>query len=287
MGSMRRRLAGAGLAAFVLVVLAWMAAVGWLWTNEPRLVFRTTFSQRAAGTLAPGLQPLAIRTADGLSLDAARLEYASTDARFWLIYFQGNAGSLRRGRVQRQLQQLHALGYNVLSLDYRGYGRSEGTPSEQGLYEDGLAAHAYLLARGVPSSRIILAGQSLGSAVAVEVAIRRPSAGLVLFSPLDSVPRAAERIYPWAPVEFLARNRFDSVAKMRRVQVPLLVFHSERDRLIPLPAARALVALAAGSTRMVETGGGHNGAGFAEPEALREALWRFWPPPPGTLERLE
>jgi pimeloyl-ACP methyl ester carboxylesterase len=198
--------------------------------------------------------------------------------RDWIIYFQGNAGSLRRPRVQEQLRTLHGLGYDVLSFDYRGYGRSEGAPSEAGLYADALAAYRYLIEAGVPPARVILAGQSLGSAVAVELATRVTSAGVALFSPIDSVPLTAGRIYPWVPVHYLATNRFDSTAKIERLRVPTVVFHSAADRLIPLQAARDLFARITAPKRMFETIGGHNGAGFSDPDTLRGALWTFWPP---------
>jgi alpha-beta hydrolase superfamily lysophospholipase len=120
--------------------------------------------------------------------------------------------------------------------------------------------------------------------VAVELATRVTSAGLALFSPIDSVPLTAGRIYPWVPVQYLATNRFDSNAKVERIRVPMVVFHSAADRLIPLQAARDLFAKIKAPKRMIETMGGHNSAGFADPDALREAMWNFWPPPAVTDE---
>jgi fermentation-respiration switch protein FrsA (DUF1100 family) len=260
----------------LLVAVLWGGAVGYLWLNEERFVFRAEFSRRSNRVLDPAFTSVKLTTADGVRLDAVALTSARR-APYWLIYFQGNAGSLRRTRVQQQLQTLHGLGYDVLSFDYRGYGQSEGVPSEAGLYEDARAAYQYLRRDGVDPSRIILAGQSLGSAVAVELATRVTSAGVALFSPIDSVPLTAGRVYPWVPAHWLASNRFDSEGKMTRLHGPLLVFHSASDRLIPLAAARALFGKATAPKMMVETGGGHNSAGFADPDALRTAFARFWP----------
>lgn len=263
----------------LLCVLLWSGAVGYLWLNEPRMVFRSEFSRRPGRVTDPPFNSLQLKTADGVRLDAVSLvSVAPAPGQPWVIYFQGNAGSLRRPRVQGQLQTLHDLGYNVLSFDYRGYGRSDGEPSESGLYEDALAAYNHLAGKGVAPARIVLAGQSLGSAVAVELATRVKSAGVALFSPIDSVPMTAGRIYPWVPVHYLATNRFDSSAKVDRLRVPVVVFHSAYDRLIPLQAARDLFAKIIAPKRMIETGGGHNGAGFADIEALRAAMWEFWPP---------
>ncbi len=187
------------LAAVValLCALVWTGAVGYLWLNEPRVVFRSEFSRRPGRVIDPAFSSLQLRTADGVRLDAVTLSTTgSARLHDWVIYFQGNAGSLRRPRVQEQLRTLHALGYDVLSFDYRGYGRSDGVPSEVGLYADARAAYDYLIDAGVPATRIILAGQSLGSAVAVDLATRVTSAGVALFSPIDSVPLTAGRIYP-------------------------------------------------------------------------------------------
>lgn len=273
-----RRVRQALIAIALLALLLWGGAVGFLWFNETRMVFRSEFSRRAPRTLDPAFTSLQLRTADGVRLDAVTLTgEGSGRASRWIVYFQGNAGSLRRPRVQQHLQTLHGLGYNVLSFDYRGYGRSDGVPTEAGLYEDGLAAYAYVTDAGVAPSRIILAGQSLGSAVAVELATRVASAGVALFSPIDSVPMTAGRIYPWVPAHLLATNRFDSSSKVARLRGPVVIFHSANDRLIPLEAARDLYARIPDPKVMVETGGGHNGAGFADPEALRQAFGTFWP----------
>ena len=268
----------------VVCLLVWAGAVGYLWLNEPRLVFRSEFSRRPGRAIDPAFRSLQLKTGDGVRLDAVTLSADGSTPHEWVIYFQGNAGSLRRPRVQEQLLTLHSLGYDVLSFDYRGYGRSDGVPSETGLYEDALAAYTYLTGAGVSPTDIILAGQSLGSAVAVELATRVTSAGVALFSPIDSVPLTVGRIYPWVPVQYLATNRFDSYAKIDRIGVPMVVFHSASDRLIPLQAARNLFAKIRGPKRMVETGGGHNSAGFADREALRDTMWSFWPPAEGNGE---
>jgi pimeloyl-ACP methyl ester carboxylesterase len=282
-----RILAKTAVALVLVCLVLWTGAVGYLWLNEPRLVFRSQFSHRPGRLIDPAFTSLQLTTSDGVRLDAVTLSAPRATPHEWVIYFQGNAGSLRRPRVQEQLRTLHSLGYDVLSFDYRGYGRSDGIPTEVGLYEDALAAYTYLTRAGISPRQIILAGQSLGSAVAVELATRVTSAGVALFSPIDSVPLTAGRIYPWVPVHYLATNRFDSYAKVERIGVPMVVFHSATDRLIPLQAARDLFARIKSRKRMVETGGGHNSAGFADPDALREAMWTFWPPSAVTGEGYE
>ena len=111
----------------------------------------------------------------------------------------------------------------------------------------------------------------------MELATRVRAGGVALFSPIDSVPLTAGRIYPWVPANVLATNRFDSSAKIARIRQPIVLFHSPNDRLIPLQAARDLFTRITAAKWMVETAGGHNGAGFADENALRDAFWRFWP----------
>jgi pimeloyl-ACP methyl ester carboxylesterase len=254
-------------------VIGWTGAVGWLWANEARFVFRAYRSRVISPVAYRDL--INLNTVDGMRLDAVTL-VADTPADYWILFCPPAAGTIH-GRLQSQLEALRELGYNVFAFDYRGFGRNPGTPSETGLYDDALAAYRHLVdVRRVAPSHVILAGRSLGSAVAVELATRVPAAGLLLLSVLDSVPATAERLYPWAPVRLLASNRFDSLAKAGRVRVPVVLAHGLNDRLIPIEAARQLFERFPGPKVMLETYGGHNRAGLAEGDSLADALSRFW-----------
>jgi pimeloyl-ACP methyl ester carboxylesterase len=254
--------------------MLWTGAVGCLWVNESRLVFRAHRSRIVSPAAYRTLTTLT--TADGLRIDAASLQ-ADRPADYWLLFCPPAAGTIH-GRLRGQLEELRELGYNVFAFDYRGFGRNDGRPTESGLYEDAIAAYRHLTGdAGVPPSRVILAGRSLGSAVAVELATRVPSAGLLLLSALDSVPATAHRLYPWAPVGWLARHRFDALAKASRVTTPVVMVHGARDQLIPIEAARGLFQAFAGPKLMLETDGGHNRAGFGDGAPLADALARFWP----------
>jgi pimeloyl-ACP methyl ester carboxylesterase len=264
----------------VLVVLAvicmtlWTGAVGCLWVNETRLVFRANRSRVISPVAYRDL--LQLTTSDGVGLDAVSLS-AESPSDYWVLFCPPAAGTIH-GRLQSQLYDLQTLGYHVFAFDYRGFGRNPGRPSESGVYEDALAAYRYLTEqRHVPASRIILAGRSLGSAVAVELSTRVPSAGLLLLSTLDSVPLTAARFYPWAPVQWLASQRFDSMAKAHRIRGPVVMVHGLRDQLIPIAAARALFDELPGPKLLLEASGSHNRAGFGDGTPLGEALRRFWP----------
>jgi pimeloyl-ACP methyl ester carboxylesterase len=273
-----KRVAGGIAGGLLFCSIGYAGCVGFLWANETRIVFRSHISRAAASAWVPdGVEHIAIPTADGLRLETLRLD-AADPAAPWIVFFHGSGHSIRNPRVEGQLQQLRALGYNVLAPEYRGFGRNEGTPSERGLYEDARAAHRYLTGElRVAASRIVLAGRSLGSAVAVETASRLPTAGVVLFSPIDSIPLMGTRMYPWVPVSLLASSRFDSLSKIGSVRAPVVVIHSGADRWVPMAAARELFARARGPKLMVETTGGHNRAGFDDVEELRATLGAFWP----------
>lgn len=256
-------------------LLLWSGSVACLWTNESALVFQARRSR--VPRPAPGAGLIELRTTDGIRLDALSLIHEGTSA-YWILFCQPSGRTIH-GRVRGHLKSLHAEGYNVLAFDYRGFGRNPGVPSEAGVYEDALAAYRHLTQRiDVAPDQIILAGRSLGSAVAVELATRVPSGGLLLLSAIDSVPATGARFFPWAPVSLLASQRFDSMAKAPRVIVPVLQVHAPQDRLVPLDAARELFKRFPGPKMMLELPGGHNDVGFAD-ESLGPALRRSWPSP--------
>lgn len=253
--------------------MMWSGSVACLWTNESRLIFQAGRSRSRLPAAEKGLFQLT--TNDGIRLDARAFAHDGGTPH-WIL-FCPPAGRTIHGPIRRHLKTLHGAGYNVLAFDYRGFGRNEGTPSEAGVYEDALTAYHHLTKNlGVPPERIILAGRSLGSAVAIELATRVPSAGLFLLSAIDSVPAAASRFYFWAPISLLATQRFDSIAKAPHIAIPVLQVHAPGDFLIPVDAARALFRQFPGRKVMLELPGGHNDAGFVD-DALLPALVKFWP----------
>jgi pimeloyl-ACP methyl ester carboxylesterase len=283
---------------FVLAVLTgatWTVAVGFLWANEPRLVFRAHVTRGIRYPIdSTPFSPVTFASPDGIALEGATITASAhappsrpgraipAGAReaepYWILFCPGAGNSIHLRRVQTQLQQLAGMGYNIFAFDYRGFGRTGGVPTESGLYDDAMAAYRYVTTvRQVPASRVILAGRSLGSAVAVELATRVPSAGALLLSPIESVPATAALLYPWVPVYLLARNRFDSSGKIGNIRVPVVIVHATNDRLVPLDGARRLFSRVKSPKLMIETAGGHNRAGFSPSTELSEALSRFWP----------
>lgn len=188
-----------------------------------------------------GFKDVRTLTADGLHVQLWHCPAANGFPT--VLYLHGNASHL--GNRAGILSALAERGFGVLGLSYRGYGKSEGSPTEIGLYEDARAAVRFLTEiQHLPLSQIVLYGESLGSGVAVQMATEFAVGGLVLQSPYTSVAGRAAEIYFYIPVRLLIKDRFDSIDKIARVTSPLLIFHGERDDTIPIAHGKALLALA-------------------------------------------
>ena len=181
------------------------------------------------------------------------------NAEVTLLWFHGNAGNMGH-RVDDLALFHHLLGVKVFIFDYRGYGNSQGKPSERGVYQDSRAALAYLTKReDVNPDRIVYYGRSLGAAVAVELALNHRPQGMVLYSPFTSLADMGAALYTFSPVRLLAGNRLDSLARIGRYHGPLLVIHGEADEIIPIDQSRALYEAASGPKSFYQVPGAfHN-----------------------------
>jgi len=196
-----------------------------------------------------------LNTSDGISLHGWYIPAPQPHGT--VLFLHGNAGNISH-RLD-SVQMFHRLGYSTLIFDYRGYGDSGGTPTEQGTYRDAEAAWRYLIEqRHIPSCRIVLFGESLGGAVAAWLAASQKPAALVIASGFTSVPDFAQHIYPYLPVRWLARIRYDTRENLRSVAAPVLIAHSPEDEIIPFEHGRALFAAANPPKLFLELAGGHN-----------------------------
>lgn len=155
-----------------------------------------------------------------------------------VVYYHGNASHM--GARADILGHLAEKGFGVVGLSYRGYGKSSGRPNEEGIYTDARAAIAFLTQQRIPLSRIILYGESLGSGVAVQMATEFAVGALVLEAPYTSVAARAAELYYYIPVNLLIQDKFHSLKKIPLVKAPLLLFHGERDMVIPIAHGKAL-----------------------------------------------
>ena len=241
--------------------VAYAALVGGLYLFQRQLLY---FPDRAHPELF-GLQQLGVRevtlsTEDGLSLLSWYVP--ARPGRPVIAYFHGNGGHI--GYRAERLLRLAREGFGVLMAEYRGYGGNPGTPSEAGFYADGRAALAFLDREGLAADRLVLYGESLGSGVAVALAVEHQIAALVLEAPFTSVAEVAQSHFPYVPASRMVVDRFDSLSRIGKVRAPILVLHGERDRVVPVRYGRALFD-AAPETK----------EGWFAPEAGHEDLARY------------
>jgi fermentation-respiration switch protein FrsA (DUF1100 family) len=242
------------LVAFAAILVGLPAAA---WFGQDRLIF---FPQPGSGTsrLPAGTERLEVVARDGTRLAGFLVPRGARPAPA-LLYFGGNAEEISWTLADDRWPR----GWTVAGVNYRGYGTSEGRPGERELLDDGLAAYDALAGRpDVDAHRIVVVGRSLGTGVAVHVAAARPVAGAILISPFDSLVAVGRMHYPWLPVDWLLRHRFDSAALAPSVGVPMLTIVGAADGIIPPVRSRALFDAWAGpGTWAAIPGADHNDLG--------------------------
>jgi uncharacterized protein len=245
------------IVAAIAAVGLYCVMVGLLAWQQRRLLYlpdATHPDLRAAGV--PGASVWTVRTRDGLDLLAWWAPPAS-DAMPVVLYLHGNGGNIA-ARAHR-FAQASRFGWGMLLLQYRGYGGNPGSPTEAGLFEDANAAYAALREHAIPASRIVLWGESLGTGVAVHLALRTEVAAVMLESPYESIEAVAQQRFWFVPVNLLIRDRFDLIGRIARLRVPLLVMTGGRDTVVPPAMGRAVFAAANGPKRFwFAPDAGHN-----------------------------
>lgn len=253
------------LLALLYLVLRWF---------EHRNVYFPTSRLDATGQELGwrGMEDVRFTTSDGVRLNAWFYPAADDSPRRHLVFLlaHGNAGN-----ISHRLPYYGVLlgrGAAVFAFDYRGYGRSKGRPGEEGTYLDAQAAHRWLREKGFAPTNIIAMGESLGGGVVSELALREPLGGLVLQSTFTSVPDIGQELFPWLPVRLISTIRYDTVNKLPRIRVPLLILHSRQDSLVGFHHAERNFAAANEPKRLWEIVGDHNDQPEADRARFVEAL---------------
>ena len=203
------------------------------------------------GDFGISFEDIYFSTIDGVRLNAWFVR-GSTEVT--MLWFHGNGGSLADRAPSVDLYHLR-LGCNLFLLDYRGFGLSEGKPTEKGVYRDATAAFQYLQSRQASGQKIVYFGHSLGGAVAIELASRFPPDGLVLMSTFSSAADMARMVMRRIPVHLLVRSKFRSSQLIKEIHCPVLVIHGGRDQVVPPSQGRKLYDLAPGPKRWLELPG--------------------------------
>ena len=256
--------------AFLIILLVL------IWTLQRRMIYFPMghVPPPGEGGLSH-VDPVRFTTADGVELNAWFLAAAGEPPRTTVIVFNGNAGN--RSHRGELAAALHRHGLHVLLMDYRGYGGNAGVPSERGLSTDGRAARAYVASRpDVDASRLVYFGESLGAAVAVDLASEYPPAALILRSPFTSLSEVGRYHYPFLPVRLLLRDRFPSIDRIRQIDTPLLVIAGDEDRIVPVEQSRRLYDAAPEPKELlIVAGADHNDLELLAGDEMIAAIRRF------------
>lgn len=249
-------------AVFSAVVYVAMVAALYLFQRKLQY-FPDTRTIEPAAVGLPDARVVTLQTDDGERLIAWYVP--ARDGNRTIVYFHGNAGSIAFRAVRAKAAI--ARGFGILLVSYRGYGGSSGAPSEAGLLEDGRSAIAYLKSQGLSADQLVYFGESLGSGVAVQLAVEAPPAAVILDAPFTSAAEVGAGVYWWVPVRTLLKDKFDSVSRIPRLKSSLLVIHGTADNVVPIELGRALFRAAPEPKRMIEVEGG------AHSVDLDDTLW--------------
>ncbi len=262
---------GTALRVGVAVVVVVVVVVTLAWVFQRRLVYLPFGAPEGpAAAYLSGGSDVVLHTEDELDLTAWFAPATGPPRGRTVLVAPGNGGS----RVLRVplARALAAEGFDVLLVEYRGYGGNLGSPSEEGLAADVGAAYRYLVEeRGVAPERLVLFGESLGGAPLTRLATERPVGALVLRSPFTSLADVGARAYPFLPVRALLRDRFPLLEQVRSVRVPVAVLAGGADEIVPVEQSRA-VADAAGASYVEVPGARHNDTALVSGQAVVDAV---------------
>jgi len=240
--------------AIILILYLGLALLLFLFQNN-LIYFPTRAIATTPAAIGLAYEEVRFRAEDGVEL--AGWFVPAPNAASTLLFFHGNAGNISHRLASIEL--FHRLGLNVFIFDYRGYGQSQGSPTEIGTYRDAAAAWRYLVEdKQIPPGRIIFFGRSLGGSVAAWLAERHPPQALILESTFTSIPDMAARQFPFIPVRLLARARYDTLARIPNITAPVLIIHSPADEIIPYSHSRRLFEAARQPKAFLELSGSHN-----------------------------
>jgi fermentation-respiration switch protein FrsA (DUF1100 family) len=262
---------------FLAILVAYLLVLALVRIFEPRLIFFPNYPSRLEGDWHPrglSVQDLYLTSSDGTKLHAWWIP--SDQAKFTILAFHGNASNIANRAPTYEF--LRDTPVNVFALEYRGYGHSEGAPSESGLYKDADAAYQYLVTtKSIDPRTIISYGQSLGTAVAANLAAHRPVAAVILEAPFPSASALARKLFWFLPgIELLVHGQLNTTANLNKSSAPLLIVHCTQDPVIPYQFGQAVYNAAPESKQFLSVEGlCHEESSLIAPAKYRATLQSF------------
>ena len=266
------------------MILLWIAAIvvgiyilvtGFFFVFQSRFIYLPErVLQGDPSRVGLPFEDVSLKTSDGVRLSAWFVP--NQDSRGVLLLCHGNGSNMGHQHRLELLRLFHGLGLEVLVFDYRGYGESEGRPTEKGTYEDAEAAWRYLIdERGVRPEKVVLIGRSLGGSIAAWLASRHTPGALIVESAFTSLPDAAATHFPYLPVRLIARFRYDTAKFLAEVKCPILIIHSRNDEVNPFSHGKRLYEIAPGPKSFLELAGTHNDGFIASRTVYEQGLDAF------------
>ena len=212
------------------IIIAYIVVIIFVYFYQRNLLYHPSENNYQNDTIQFNHQEIFIKVNDEIKLKSWIINKDLKNFKT-LVFFHGNAGDLSN-RIYK-LNELDKLNINILLISWRGFSGNEGYPTEKNLYEDAEAAIKWLNKKKVSNSQIILYGESLGTGVAVEIASKNNFNSIILESPFTSIENSAKIYYPYLPVKFLLKDRYDSISKIKKINSPILIMHGRKDDIVP------------------------------------------------------
>ncbi len=255
------------------IVIGFVLLNGFMYFSQPSMTFfPSTYKAQSPIDWGLNYEDVAFETADNISLHGWYIPYEGAEQT--ILFFHGNAGNISHRRSSIEI--FNRLGLNVFIINYRGYGKSEGNPSEEGLYKDASASWNYLVyERKINPQNIIIFGRSLGGVVATELASRVQPRALIIESTFSSARDVANAVFPILSRIVILRFNFDTYNNIKQVNSPVLVLHSPDDEIVPFNLGKKVFAAANEPKTFVQLRGSHNGGFLASQPDYEIALEKF------------
>ena len=212
------------------IIIAYIVVIIFVYFYQRNLLYHPSENNYQNDTIQFNYEEIFIKVNDEIKLKSWIINKDLKNFKT-LVFFHGNAGDLSN-RIYK-LNELDKLDINILLISWRGFSGNEGYPTEKNLYEDAEAAIKWLNKKKVSNSQIILYGESLGTGVAVEIASKNNFNSIILESPFTSIENSAKIYYPYLPVKFLLKDRYDSISKIKKINSPILIMHGRKDDIVP------------------------------------------------------
>jgi len=229
------------LSIIIFILLIYLSVLVYLFFFQRNLLYHPNENNYSGDKLKVDIEEVQIKTSDNINL-LGWFHKKNLNKFKTIVYFHGNAGRLEN-RIHK-LNHFKDMNINFLIISWRGFSGNSGNPSEQGLYKDGKSAIDWLKNMGLEDKDIILYGESLGTGIATEIAQNKKFAGLILETPFTSMIDAAKNFYPYIPIGFLLKDRYENDKKIKNINIPLLVMHGEKDQIIPFKMGKKIYEIA-------------------------------------------